>query len=55
MTKFPTKMYKYAYLENSVPTDNKVIESSGEVLPNGRVLTESIPGRSFILFTTRKG
>lgn len=53
MTKFPSKMNKYAYLENSVPTDNRVIESSGAVFPDGRVLTETIPGRSFILFTTR--
>ena len=51
-TKFPQNMEKYIYLENSVPSDNKVISGSGNVTPDGRVLTENIPARSFVLYTT---
>ena len=48
--KFPSALNKYVYDENNVPTDNKVIPSSGRMTPDGRVLTDTISGRSFAVY-----
>ena len=48
--KFPSALNKYVYDENNVPTDNKVIPSSGRMTPDGRVLTDMISGRSFAVY-----
>lgn len=52
-TKFPSEMNKYLYDENDVPTNNKVIASSGKLACDGRVLTDTIPGKSFIVYSNR--
>ncbi|HEY8390257.1 MAG TPA: hypothetical protein VIL26_04830 [Clostridia bacterium] len=52
-TKFPTKMEKYVFLESDIPTDNNVIPSSGTVEADGRVLTQQIPERSVIVFSSK--
>ncbi len=54
-TKFPTTMSKYVYDENNVPTDNKVIGSSGKVTADGRVLSDTVGARCFVLYTTYGG
>ena len=52
-TKFPDIMKKYVFLESDIPTDNNVIPSSGTVEADGRVLTQEIPGRSVIVFSSK--
>lgn len=52
-TKFPVAMRRYIFEENNVPSDNKVIDSLTSLTANGRVLTDAVPKRSFVLYTDR--
>ena len=54
-TKFPATMYKYVYDERNVPNDNKVIATSGTVEADGRVLSDTVGARCFVLYTTYGG
>ena len=52
-TKFPSEMARYVYDEANVPTDNKVIPSNGKVTADGRVLTDTVGPRSFVVYTDK--
>ncbi len=49
----PQTLNRYVYDENNVPTDNQVIASNGSITTNGRVLTDVVEGRTFVIYTTR--
>lgn len=49
-TKFPEMMKKYVYDEANVPTNNEVIGSSGTFTAQGRVLTDTIGKRTFVVY-----
>ena len=46
-------MDKYVYVESDVPTDGKQIGASDTIPANGRVLTDSIPARGFVVYSDR--
>ena len=52
-TLFPETMDKYVYVESDVPTDGKQIGASDTIPANGRVLTDSIPARGFVVYSDR--
>lgn len=49
----PATLNRYVYDEKNVPTDNKVIGSSGEVSADGRVLSDTVKARSFAIYTNK--
>ena len=51
-TAFKTEFDKYVYDIIAVPTDNKVIASSGKLNADGRVLTDNVPAGCFIVYKT---
>lgn len=50
-TLFPTEMYRYTYDTTNVPTDNHVLQSDKMLQADGRVLTDTIKGQSFVVYT----
>ncbi|MFA5659193.1 MAG: hypothetical protein WC900_07905 [Oscillospiraceae bacterium] len=54
-TKFPDTMDKYLYNQNDVPENNNLIESSGKINADGRVLTDTLLPMSFTVYTTLEG
>lgn len=50
-TKFPSSLKKYVYNESAVPDDNRVIASSETVAANGRVLSDTVGPRSFVVYS----
>jgi len=53
MDNFPSELTRYVYDEANVPTDNQVIGSSGTVKADGRVITDTIEGRTFVIYTNK--
>ncbi len=53
MAGLPESLNRYVYDEANVPTDNKVIASNGTVEADGRVLTDTVEGRTFVIYTNR--
>lgn len=50
---YPTALSRYEYDEANVPTDNKVIGASGELTANGRVISDTVKARSFVIYTNK--
>ena len=53
MDNFPGELTRYVYDEANVPTDNQVIGASGKVTADGRVITDTIAPRSFVVYTNK--
>ena len=53
MDNFPSELTRYVYDEANVPTDNQVIGSSGTVEADGRVITDTVEGRTFVIYTNK--
>lgn len=53
MDSFPGELTRYVYDEANVPTDNQVIGASGEVTADGRVITDTVEGRTFVIYTNK--
>ncbi len=49
----PDRLSTFVYDESAVPTDNKVIAASGNVQADGRVISQAIAPRSFVILTNR--
>ena len=54
MDNFPGELTRYVYDEANVPTDNQVIGASGEVTADGRVITDTVSPRSFVIYTNKE-
>lgn len=50
---YPSALTKYVYDEANVPTDNNVIGASGSVNADGRVISDTIKARSFVIYTNK--
>ena len=53
MDSYPGELTRYVYDEANVPTDNQVIGASGKVTADGRVITDTIAPRSFVVYTNK--
>jgi hypothetical protein len=53
MDNYPGTLNRYVYDEANVPTDNQVIKSDGTVIADGRVITDAIAPRSFVIYTNK--
>ena len=53
MDNFPGELTRYVYDEANVPTDNQVIGESGSVTADGRVITDTVEGRTFAIYTNK--
>ena len=53
MDSFPGELTRYVYDEANVPTDNQVIGASGTVTADGRVITDTVEGRTFAIYTNK--
>lgn len=53
MDAYPDNLNRYVYEEAAVPTDNQVIKSNGSVEADGRVISDEIPPRSFVIYTDK--
>ena len=53
MDNFPGELTRYVYDEANVPTDNQVIDASGTVTADGRVITDTVEGRTFVIYTNK--
>ena len=49
----PAEMSRYVYDEANVPTDNQVIGANGTVTAAGRVLSDTVKARSFVIYTNK--
>lgn len=50
---YPATLSRYVYDEANVPTDNKVIGASGSVAAEGRVVSDTIAPRTFVIYTSK--
>jgi alpha-galactosidase len=50
---YPTSLNRYVYDEANVPTDNQVIPSDKTIATDGRVLSDSVKARSFVIYTNK--
>lgn len=50
---YPVALSRYEYDEANVPTDNQVIRSSGSVSADGRVISDVVAPRSFVIYTSK--
>ena len=50
---YPAEMSRYVYDEANVPTDNQVIGANGTVTAEGRVLSDTVKARSFVIYTNK--
>lgn len=50
---YPASLDRYVYDEAAVPTDNKVIPSDGSLSADGRVLSDTVKARSFVVYTNK--
>ena len=53
MDSVPGELTRYVYDEANVPTDNQVIGASGTVKADGRVISDTIEGRTFVIYTNK--
>ncbi|MBE6925822.1 MAG: hypothetical protein E7461_03155 [Ruminococcaceae bacterium] len=53
MDSYPGALSRYVYDEADVPTDNQVIGDSGTVEADGRVITDTVAPRSFVIYTNK--
>ena len=53
MDNYPGELTRYVYDEANVPTDNQVIGESGSVTADGRVITDTVEGRTFAIYTNK--
>jgi len=53
MDNYPGKLTRYVYDEANVPTDNQVIGANGSVEADGRVITDTIAPRTFVIYTNK--
>ena len=53
MDNYPGELTRYVYDEANVPTDNQVIGASGKVEADGRVITDTVEGRTFVIYTNK--
>ena len=53
MDNYPGELTRYVYDEANVPTDNQVIGASGSVTADGRVITDVVEGRTFVIYTNK--
>ena len=49
----PTSLARYVYDEANVPTNNQVIPSNGTVTADGRVVSDTIAPRTFVIYTSK--
>lgn len=49
----PETLNRYVYDEKNVPTDNKVIASDLTLAADGRVLSDTVKARSFVIYTNK--
>lgn len=54
MDNYPGTLNRYVYDEANVPTDNQVIGSNGSVQADGRVITDTIAPRTFVIYTNKE-
>ncbi|MBQ9710289.1 MAG: hypothetical protein IJV67_06690 [Clostridia bacterium] len=50
---YPATLSRYEYDEANVPTDNNVIAANGSVTADGRVIADTVKGRSFVIYTNK--
>ena len=50
---YPASLNRYVYDEANVPTDNKVIATDKTVTADGRVISDSVGARSFVIYTNK--
>ncbi len=53
MDHYPGQLNRYVYDEANVPTDNQVIASNGTVEADGRVITDTVGPRTFVIYTNK--
>lgn len=53
MDNYPGALNRYVYDEANVPTDNQVIGTNGSVTADGRVITDTVEGRTFVIYTNK--
>ena len=53
MDNYPGELNRYVYDEANVPTDNQVIGSNGKVEADGRVITDTVGPRTFVIYTNK--
>ena len=53
MDNYPGELTRYVYDEANVPTDNQVIGANGTVTADGRVITDTVEGRTFVIYTNK--
>lgn len=53
MDKYPTALDRYVYDEANVPTDNQVIGKDMTIDADGRVLSDTVKARSFVIYTSK--
>ena len=51
--KYPSALSRYVYDEANVPTDNQVIGADMTVTANGRVISDTVKARSFVVYTNK--
>ena len=50
---YPGALTRYEYDEADVPTDNRVIGAGASVTADGRVITDVVAPRSFVVYTNK--
>lgn len=54
MDNYPGELTRYVYDEANVPTDNQVVGASGSVEADGRVITDTVEPRTFVIYTNKE-
>ena len=50
---YPASLNRYVYDEANVPTDNQVIATDKTVSADGRVISDTVKARSFVIYTNK--